>query len=234
MAEVFASRGRPDFCEARPTWGPRETTIDFVFGRLPTTSERLTDSLARTQGVDTFTQRARAVLLHATGNLQVSGFEFMREAIRRLTGLHLVGDADHFRRFDLYSLAALEEDLASALAPEPDLGVTAIELREATLRRVDGAQSSYAHASSLLASSVAEEIRAALASGARVEHAKLAVTLASRARPVRVEVTPPRKLDVARGDDAVEGAVRALLERKGITKSPVRASMVVPAGDGRQ
>jgi hypothetical protein len=231
MGEVFAARGRPDYCEARPTWGLRETAIDFVFGRLPQTTERLTEALARTQNVDTFTQRARAVFDHATGNLLVSGYEFMREAIRRLSGLHLLDDADHFRRVDLYSLAPLEEDLAAALAPEPDLGVTAIELREIALRRADGPLSTYAHASGLLETSVADEIRAALRAGARAEYAKLAVVMPSRPRPVRVEISPPRKLDVPRGDDALVDRVKTLLERKGFARAPVRESMVVPPGE---
>ena len=60
--KLFASRGRQEHCEPRVTWGARETTIDLVFGRLPATIERLTESHARTQAVDVLTQRARAIL----------------------------------------------------------------------------------------------------------------------------------------------------------------------------
>ncbi|MGO8992393.1 MAG: hypothetical protein ACLQVI_03630 [Polyangiaceae bacterium] len=233
MAELFKSRGRPEHCEPRVTWGARETSVELIFGRLPATSERLTETLTRTQSVDTFTQRARAVLHHATGNLAVTGFEFMREGMRRLFGEHLLDDADHFQRCDLYALGPLEEDLGAALSAEPALAVEKIELREIHVRRADGALSAYSHAADLLESSVGEEIRAALAAGGRAEHAKLSLQLASRKRPVRVEITPPRRLDLARGDDAVVDAVRALLAHKRFLREPARESvhesMVVPS-----
>jgi hypothetical protein len=220
MAALFASRGRPAYCDPRVTWGEHETVIDFVFGRLPTTNERLTEELTRTQAVDVLTQRARAVITRATGHLGVTGFEFMREGIRRLLGEHVLGDADHFQRVDLYSLLPLEESLVDALAPHPELGVDAIELREIYIRRADGALSIYAHAVNVLASSVEHEVRAALAAGGKVEHAKLAFGLAARKRKVRVEITPPRRLDLARGDGVVESAVRGLLEERAFLRLP--------------
>ena len=229
MAKLFASRGRQEHCEPRVTWGARETTIDLVFGRLPATIERLTESHARTQAVDVLTQRARAILEHATGNLSVTGFEFMREGMRRFLGEHLLDDADHFQRCDLYALDPLEADLGAALAAVPALGAEKIELREIHLRRADGALSTYSHAADLLASSVGQEIRDALAAGARAEHAKFSVLLSSRKRPVRVEITPPRRLDLARGDDAVVDAVRALLAHKRFLREAVRESMTVPS-----
>jgi hypothetical protein len=229
MAALFAERGRPDHCEPLVTRGARETVIDFVFGRLPQTSERLTESNARTQSTDVMTQRTQAFFEHATGNLHVAGYEFVREGIRRLMGEHLFDDADHFQRSDLYSLDALEEDLASSLAPDLERGVAALDLREIYLRRGDGVLSTYAHATCLLASSVANEIREALKAGAKAEHVKLAVRLAERRRPVRVEITPPRRLDVARGDEAILGLVRDLLVRRRLLREPPRTSLIVAA-----
>jgi hypothetical protein len=228
MATLFAARGRPDHCEPLVTRGARETVIDFVFGRLPQTSERLTESNARTQSTDVMTQRTQALFVHATGDLHVAGYEFVREGIRRLMGEHLFDDADHFQRCDLYSLDAIEEDLASTIAADVERGVIAIELREIYLRRADGVLSTYAHGTCLMLSSVADEVREALGAGAKAEHVKLAVRLADRKRFVRVEITPPRRLDVPRGDETVLGLVRDLLVRRRLLRDAPRTSMVVP------
>jgi hypothetical protein len=231
MASLFAERGRPDHCEPLVTRGARETVIDFVFGRLPQTSERLTESNARTQSTDVWTQRTQAFFEHATGNLHVSGYEFVREGIRRLMGEHLFGDAEHFQRCDLYSLDALEEDLEGAIAPDVERGVAGVELRELYLRRGDGALSTYAHSACLLSSSVAGEIREAFRAGAKAEHVKLALRLVDRKRFVRVEITPPRRLDVPRGDEAVLILVRDLLVHRRLLREAPRTSVVVPPAE---
>jgi len=228
MASLFAERGRPDHCEPLVTRGARETVIDFVFGRLPQTTERLTESNLRTQSTDVWTQRTQAFFEHATGNLHVAGYEFVREGIRRLMGEHLFGDADHFQRCDLYSLDALCEDLARALAPDVERGVLGIELREIALRRADGVLSTYAHGTCLMRSSVTGEIEEAFRAGAKAEHVKLAVRLVDRKRSVRVEITPPRRLDVPRGDEAVLGLVRDVLVRRRLLREAPRTSVVVP------
>ncbi len=224
MASLFAERGRSDHCEPLVTRRARETVIEFVFGRLPQTSERLTESNARTQSTEVWTQRTQALFEHATGALHVAGYEFVREGIRRLMGEHLFGDGDHFQRCDLYSLEALSEDLLLTLAPDVERGVAAIELREIYLRRVDGALSTYAHGACLMGSSVAGEIQEALRAGAKGEHVKLAVRLADRRRAVRVEITPPRRLDVPRSDEAVLDLVRDLLARRRLLREAPRAA----------
>ena len=57
---------------------------------------------------------------------------------------------------------------------------------------------------------------------------KLAMRLADRKRFVRVEITPPRRLDVPRGDEAILGLLRDVLARRRLMREPPRASLVVP------
>jgi len=227
MGTLFGSRGRPPHCAPRLTADERRTTIEFVFGRLPATTERLTETFERTQAVDVFTQRARALVDHKTGHLLVSGYEFMRDGIRRLVGQHLLDDPDFFQVLDVYSLAPLQEALEATLTPEPSLGVEAIELLEIHLRHPDGVRMTYAHDASLLASSVGLQLREALSAGARVSFAKLAVKLAGRKRAVLLRILPPNKLEVARSDEALVDDMRELIARKGFLRVTVTESGVV-------
>ena len=52
LGAAFAQRGRPKYCEPLVTHFARESIIDFVFARLPSTTEQLTESLSKADDVD--------------------------------------------------------------------------------------------------------------------------------------------------------------------------------------
>ncbi len=223
LAAILALRGRPEFCEALVTRYARETVIDFVFGRLPATHERLTEALARSQVTDVLTRRVRCSIDHETSRLGAQGYPFEREAIRALVGEHLFGDGAHFVASDIYSLAALTRDMEAALSPAPEIGLVRIELRSVRVRRADGVSTTHSYDDDLRASSAADDVRAAIDAGGRVERAKLAIQLAERNTSVVVELAPPDKLTMRRTDDALVDRVRAVLAYKRLMATPVHA-----------
>ncbi len=230
LSDRMVERGRPAHCESLVTDLGREARIEFIFGKLPGTHELLDESLTRTQKTQVFTQRLLAFFDHGSCRLGAQGFVFQREAVRAGIGLHLFGDANHFSAAAIYSLDGLR-DLDAALSVEGVPRVEAIELREICLRRVDAHVTMHrvAEKVDLRTTSCERDIREVLAAGGAVENAKLCLTLADgaapgkRGRTVTIEIEPPGKLQMARGDDDVVEIVRELLAVRGYMRLPEHA-----------
>ena len=232
VGELMAARGRPPFCEPLVSRLPHKTMVDLVIGRLPGTQERLSDDLRRAQFTDVITQRIRFFFHHESCCLGVQGHVYEREGVRRLAGLYLWDDAEHFRKVDVYSLASLAEDLDGALSIDGYSDIEHIELREIWIRRVDGGTKMEKSAVDLRETSADEDIRRALRDGGRVLHVKLMIKLARGGRAVRAEIEPPGKLDMARTDEDVVDIVRGWLALKSHMKLPEHAMPAEDAASG--
>ncbi len=223
-------RGRDAFCESHLTNLGRESQIEFIFGKLPGTHEQLDTSLTRTLVTQTLTHRLLAFVDHGSCRLGAQGFVFQREIVRVGMGIHLFGNADHYAAAAIYSLDGLR-DLDTALSCEGLSRIVAIELREIWLRRADGHVTMHraTEKTDLRLTSCARDLREVIAGGGAVEHAKLCLTLAEgaapgkRGRTVTIEIEPPGKLHMARGDDDVVEIVREMLALRGFMRLPEHA-----------
>ncbi len=188
MGEVFAARGRPEFCEPIVTHYAHNSVIDFVFGRLPGTVEQLTTSLKRETGTQVITQRLRALFHNLTGALAVQGRAFEQETIRRLAGLHFDGRPESLLRDErLRPRFVFDRPRRRAERGRRSRGPV-----DRAPRDLDPARGRPAHRArpvrGLLKTSCEADIRAALRAGGTVEKVKLWVKLDVRAQPATVEI----------------------------------------------
>jgi hypothetical protein len=217
MSEAMYARNRSDYFKAHVWRNAAEHHMDLVFGRLAAARDLLNkvgSAGARvlhdvtTQVTDRFTERTHAIYHDDTGELDVAGYDWFKETVRRTFGLAHFGDEAHFFGDETITLAPLA-DLDSALSNFGVPGLETVHLQEMWID-LGGARPSYicvGARGNCMDTAAGDYGRRALTDGTVVE-ATFLLKIANRLRPLKLHLVAPRKMEFDRRDPRIVRIVR--------------------------
>jgi hypothetical protein len=234
MREELVPRGRSTYFKRHEWRSGHERHMEIVYGRLAAAR----DIIGKTQGgaahdltaqvTDRTTERAHVVFHDDTLRLDVAGYDWMKELVRRVLGETYFGSQGHFEGKETITLAPFA-DLAAALSVEGVPGLRKAELQELWLD-FGGPAGAWvavgARTDCMRAQSAGYALQAL--SEAKPAEATALLFLTSRTRPVKLKIVPPRRLDFERRDPRVVRVVRDWVIARGFMAMPdhLRASEV--------
>ncbi|HEY2516144.1 MAG TPA: hypothetical protein VGI39_34975, partial [Polyangiaceae bacterium] len=219
LGDWFDSRHRTAYCDILVRRRGPELHFEITHGKTPITHDLIDEALNTKVVTQVSTQRSYAVYYEATRVLAVHALEFIKDGIRRSFGLGCASGADSFVKSEsLIDMNPLR-DLDAALAPDTDLGVSAVAVRWIDVTATDGSGASYWCAKGdLRETAQSARLREALTEErARVTYVKLAIDFAGVGRTQLVEVIAPRnQLVYDRRNPGIERMLLAWLSGRGV------------------
>jgi hypothetical protein len=226
MGEELASRGRTAFFKVHEWRSASERHMELVYGRLASARDLLGKKQdggghdVTAQVTDRSTERAHAVFHEDTLRLDVAGYDWMKELVRRVFGETHFGSPDHFEGNETITLAPFA-DIGAALSVDGVPGLRRAELQElwVDLAGTGGAWVAVGARGDCMKAASADYVRRALSDGKAVE-ATVLLTLSNRTRPLKLKIAPPRRLDFDRRDTRVVRIVRDWVVARGFMSMP--------------
>jgi hypothetical protein len=216
MLAWLVPHGRTELCNVNVCERAEEVYAEIEHGRPPVTDDIVSEALELKQRTDVRAERAIAIVDRATCRLSVhAGHAAIKELLRRLVGLYLFGNAGHFHRGGVYSLAPLAKDLDAALSVEGVPGLKGVTLLAITVLTGDERVTREAvKVKDLRESRRARELFEMLSDDGAVEWVKLRLAIEGRGRPLLLELSSSRK-KVPRMSAEVERTVDEWLLARG-------------------
>jgi hypothetical protein len=212
--------------------------MELVYGRLASAR----DLIGKTgnaghdvtaQVTDRTSERAHAVFHDDTLRLDVAGYDWMKELVRRVLGETHFAAATHFQGDETITLAPLA-DLGAALSADEIPGLKKVELQELwiDLGGENGAWVAVGARGDCMKGASSDYVARALSDGASSE-ATFLLHLTTRARPLKLKLVPPRRLEFDRRDARVVRVVRDWVVGRGFMSVPdhLRANNGGAAGE---
>jgi hypothetical protein len=226
MGQELDARGRTAYFRMHESRSGSERHMELVYGRLASARDLLGKSQSgavhdvTAQVTDRTTERAHAVFHDDTLILDVAGYDWMKELVRRVLGETYFASAAHFQGDETITLAPLA-DLAAALSGDGVPGLKKVELQELwlDLGGDSGAWVAVGARGDCMKGASASYALTALADGKPAE-ATFHLHLAGRARPLKLKLVPPRRLDFDRRDARVVRIVRDWVVGRGFMSTP--------------
>jgi hypothetical protein len=230
MRRDLVARGRSDFFKVHEWRSANERHMEIVYGRLATARDiigKTNDGVhdVTDQKTDRTSERAHAVFHEDTFRLEVAGYDWMKELVRRVLGETHFGTHAHFEGGETISLSPLFVDLTAALAIDGVPGLRKVELQELwiDLGGHDGAWVGIGARSDAMRGAAASYALRAMSEGKPTE-ATFLLHVALKTRPVKLKIASPRRLDFDRRDPNVVRIVRDWLLARGFMTMPGQRS----------
>ena len=220
LGQWFEERHRTAVCDIYVRRRDGEVHFEIAHGKTPVTHELIDEALAIKVVTQVSTQRSYAVYYSPPASSRCTRSSSSKRESERASGAGAARGRDYFAKStSLLDMARLV-DLDAALLPDPELGVTKVELRWIDVTAADGSGGSYwpAKVGDVRRSSQNTLLRAALGmEDARVTYLKFAIDLAGVKRTQLVEIFGLRnQLVYDRRDAGVERTLLAWLTRRGV------------------
>ncbi len=219
LSQWFDARHRSAHCDIFVRRRGGEIHFEIAHGKTPATHELIDESLAIKVVTQVTTARSYAIYYEESRVLAVHALEFIKDGIRRSFGHGCGTGADYFAKSALLLDTKPLVDLDAALAPDPALGVTEVELRRIDVMAKDKSFASYfAGKGDVRHTEQDKMLRVALGlEGAYVRYVKLGVEIDGAKRTLLVELDGLRsQLVYDRRDAGVEQKLLAWLAARGI------------------
>jgi hypothetical protein len=234
MREELVLRSRSDHFHVHEWRSGAERHFEIVYGKLVSARDVIGKAQAggpheiTAQVTDRATERTHAVFHEDTRDLDIAGYDWMKELIRRNFGEAYFGSEAHFQANETVTLAPLAA-LDVALSSEGIPALRKVELQEIwiDLGGDDGAWVAAGARSDTTKGAAAGYALRAIGEGKGAE-AVFLLHLASRTRPVKLKIALPRKLEFDRRDPRVVRIVRDWCVARGFITMPNQE----PAGNG--
>ena len=229
MSIELDARGRSTHFQ-RHTWrSGTELHMELVYGRLSSardliakvgqSGDRAVHAITA-QVTDRTTERAHAVFHDDTFRLDVAGYDWMKELVRRVFSEAYFDSAQHFEGDETITLAPLV-DLGVALSTAGVPGLDKVELQELwiDLGGEKGDWIAVGARGNCMGGTVGGYARRALSEGRPCE-ATFLLTLKARPRPLKLKLVPPRKMEFDRRSPLVVRLVRDWVVASGFMSLP--------------